>query len=437
MYEALYEQYPLGNAVERHVGGGTPPRQVPSYWEGEIPWASVKDFPEQKGVLQDTEERISPRGLHASASNLIPAQTPLVCTRMAVGRVALPTVPMAINQDVKAIFPASGVSAEYLLKIMQHIQPLAEAKAVGSTVKGIRIQEYLNIPVPLAPQEAQPIIAQILNTLDTAIRETETLIDKLQTVKRGLLHDLLTRGINSNGQLRPPHNEAPQLYKKSPFGWIPREWEQEIVNSLIEGTPRNGIYKPADDIGAGVLLVGQTSFTAKGSVDFNLARRARVSSVECDTFGLQQGDLLVSRVFATREGVGQPVIVPELSEPAVYESNMMRLRVRQSVALPHLLFLWLKHRTARSWIKSRAFASNQASINRETVCSMPVPLIPLEEQETILALAWAQDSRLDNEMCYRTKLKTLRAGLMADLLTGRIRVTPLLESRQPATPPVF
>jgi len=142
MSEALYEQRPLGDAVERHIGGGTPPRQVPSYWKGEIPWASVKDFSEQKGVIQDTEEHISSAGLHASASNLIPEKMPLVCTRMAVGRAALPVVPMAINQDVKALFPASGVSAEYLLKLMQYIQPLAEGRAVGSTVKGIRIQDY-------------------------------------------------------------------------------------------------------------------------------------------------------------------------------------------------------------------------------------------------------------------------------------------------------
>lgn len=160
---------------------------------------------------------------------------------------------------------------------------------------------------------------------------------------------------------------------------------------------------------------------------------ARASAVECDAFGLQQSDLLVSRVFATREGVGQPVIVPELSEATVYESNMMRLRVRQSVISPQLLFLWLKHRAARAWIMSRAFASNQASINRETICSVPVPLPPMEEQEAILAVARAHDSRLDNEMCDLTKLQTSRTGLMDDLLTGRVRVTPLLESVWNAT----
>ncbi|UZM12442.1 restriction endonuclease subunit S [Pseudomonas kielensis] len=204
MSESLYEKRPLRDAVERHTGGGTPPRQVASYWKGNIPWASVKDFPEQEGVIFDTEEHISSAGLHASASNLIPEKTPLVCTRMAVGRAALPVIPVAINQDVKALFPAPGVSAEYLLKLMQHIRPLAEGKAVGSTVKGIRVQDYLDIPVPLAPQNAQPVIAQILCTLDDAISKTNTIIKKLKAIKQGLQHDLLIRGIGANGELRPP-----------------------------------------------------------------------------------------------------------------------------------------------------------------------------------------------------------------------------------------
>ena len=115
MSENAYAPRPLRTAVGDHVGGGTPPRQVPSYWKGNIPWASVKDFPEQAGVITDTQEHISVAGLNASASNLIPAGTPLVCTRMAVGRAAMPSVAMAINQDVKALFPAAGVSAAYLL----------------------------------------------------------------------------------------------------------------------------------------------------------------------------------------------------------------------------------------------------------------------------------------------------------------------------------
>ncbi len=79
----------------------------------------------------------------------------------------------------------------------------------------------------------------VLDTLDTAIHETEAIIAKLKAVKQGLLHDLLTRGIDANGELRPPQAEAPHLYKQSPLGWIPKEWETSSVVGRYTLHPRS------------------------------------------------------------------------------------------------------------------------------------------------------------------------------------------------------
>lgn len=358
-----------------------------------------------------------------------------------VGRVAFFNAaqhhdPAVCSNFFKTLRPnQSVIEPKFLWRMLMWLyrQPIILTLQQQTTgIINLKFEEYLNanieIPTNLGEQRS---IAKILDTLDTSIREAEKIIDKLKAVKQSLLHDLLTRGIDANGELRPPQSEAPQLYKESQLRWTPKEWRCETLNSTIEGSPRNGIYKPASHIGSGVLLVGQTAFTSEGSVDFTQARRARVSDVECDVFGLRENDLLVSRVFATREGVGQPVIVPKLLSAAVYESNMMRLRVKQQVMLPHLLFHWLKHPTARAWIMSRAFASNQASINRETICSVPVPLPSISEQRTILAVVMSHDSRLRDEMHSLTKLQILKYGLMDDLLTGRVRVTPLLEGAIP------
>jgi type I restriction enzyme, S subunit len=256
----------------------------------------------------------------------------------------------------------------------------AERFMTGSAgQKRVAREAFDAFSVPDVSEQEQQAISLSLDTLDTTIRQTEAIIEKLKQVKQGLLHDLLTRGIDANGELRPPQSQAPHLYKDSPLGWMPKEWRCETVGRVIQGTPRNGLYKPAGDIGLGMLLVGQTAFTHEGSVDFGQARRARISNAEREAFGLNQDDVLVSRVFATREGVGQPVLVPELGEPAVYESNMMRLRANLQMIQPRLLFLWLKHRAARGWIMSRAFASNQASINRETICSVPTATPPIAD----------------------------------------------------------
>lgn len=419
MSEALYEQRPLGDAVERHIGGGTPPRQVPSYWKGEIPWASVKDFSEQKGVIQDTEEHISSAGLHASASNLIPEKMPLVCTRMAVGRAALPVVPMAINQDVKALFPASGVSAEYLLKLMQYIQPLAEGRAVGSTVKGIRIQDYLNIPVPLAPQEAQPVIAQILDTLDTAIRETEALIDKLKAVKQGLLNDLLTRGIDADGQLRPPQSEAPQLYKESPLGWIPREWECREFSALAEYLNGNTFDAAAwTDTGFPIIRIQNLN----GSRDFNYYAGAIQ-----EKWHVHPGDLLFA--WSGQRGVSFGARLWDGPE-GVLNQHIFRVLPKESLVSKAFLYRLLRFRQMNIEDAAHGFKDSFLHVTRGELGSVNAGVPPLDEQERVELRITAYESKLLAEGSELGKLQSMKIGLMGDLLTGRVRVTPLLESVQ-------
>ena len=73
----------------------------------------------------------------------------------------------------------------------------------------------------------------LLTTIDTAIEKTESLIEKYRKIKTGLMNDLFTRGIGPDGKLRPLRSQAPELYKKTELGWIPREWEVVTVGDLF------------------------------------------------------------------------------------------------------------------------------------------------------------------------------------------------------------
>ncbi|MBS0475864.1 MAG: restriction endonuclease subunit S [Proteobacteria bacterium] len=304
----------------------------------------------------------------------------------------------------------------------------AENKAIGSTRVRINLSVLKTVGclAPALPEQRE--ITRILDTLDTAIHETEAIIAKLRAVKEGLLHDLLTRGIDDNGELRPPQSEAPHLYKESPLGWIPKTWNVVALGTVLSEPPRNGLYKPPHLIGRGALLVGQTAFAEEGSVKFEMARRAQVGKADIAGFGLQACDLLVSRVFATLEGVGRPVIVPDPPEPAVYESNMMRMRAKAGVVTSTMMFNLLKLPVSRAAVRSRAFLSNQASINRQGICSIELALPPWDEQVAIDTRVKALTDRLEHEVEMHSKYRAEKTGLMDDLLTGRVRVTPLLES---------
>ena len=150
----------LGDLCE-FVGGGTPSRKVPEYWEGDIPWATVKDFCSDR--ISATLEHLSAEGLKHSAANVAPSGTVLLVTRVGLGKVAITDIDVAINQDVKALLPREDVWPEYLFWVLKSLAPEIEAMGTGTTVKGIAIREIKEINVPLPTLDEQRRIAGILN----------------------------------------------------------------------------------------------------------------------------------------------------------------------------------------------------------------------------------------------------------------------------------
>lgn len=272
---------------------------------------------------------------------------------------------------------------------------------------------------------AQECIAKVLSTIDKAIAQTEALIAKQQRIKTALMQDLLTRGIDEHGNLR---SEDTHAFKDSALGRIPVEWDQVFLGDLYGENPKNGIYKKSQDIGEGVLMIGQNSVTKDRRINFALCRRAFVYPNELKLFGLRDGDVLVSRVYATVRGVGMPIYIVNLSEQAVYESNMVRLRFDQERAEPEYLFLTLLSHSTRMHIEASVNASNQVSLNQRCLRLIPIALPPLTEQHCILSrLKLAESATIHLRSC-AGKLRRQKTALMQDLLSGKVSVTPLLEA---------
>lgn len=150
----------LGDIALTITGGGTPSKNQPGYWNGDIPWASVKDLKDLK-FLDGTEEHITEEGLRNSSSNLIPAGRVIVCTRMGLGKVAINRVAMAINQDLKALELPAEVSPDFFLLLYK----TREVKGTGTTVAGIKQDKLLALPVALPPVDEQVLIVAKVNEL--------------------------------------------------------------------------------------------------------------------------------------------------------------------------------------------------------------------------------------------------------------------------------
>ena len=149
----------LGDLILQNVGGGTPNKNVAKYWNGDIPWISVKDI--QSSIISKAKDYITNVGLENSSTNLIPKGTLIVCTRMGLGKVAFNIIDVAINQDLRALFLSQNVYKKFIYYFY-----LANSfEGHGVTVKGISIQDLHNTIVALPPLVEQQRIVQRLEEL--------------------------------------------------------------------------------------------------------------------------------------------------------------------------------------------------------------------------------------------------------------------------------
>lgn len=182
---------PLENVVGKIYGGGTPSKNVPEYWDGDIPWVTVKDLIATK--IDGAQQYINKFGLENSSANMVPAGTVIIATRMALGKAVIASCDVAINQDLKAITGSPKIDSVFL-----HYWLLLQAKAIeklgtGSTVKGVQLEtiKSLRMQIPSSIQEQQKI-ATVLTNADKEIELLEQQLADLQQEKKALMQVLLT-----------------------------------------------------------------------------------------------------------------------------------------------------------------------------------------------------------------------------------------------------
>ncbi len=340
-----------------------------------------------------------------------------------------------LNQHLFKVVPKKGIDQAFLYHVLQSSVAEIDKRSHGSTMKHIKrgeLKEFrVSIPTELAEQKK---LANILDTLDITIRQTEAIIVKLQQVKQGLLHDLLTRGIDANGQLRPPVEQAPHLYKESPLGWIPKEWEvgplSYCVASLDAGVSVNAEDRPHGSSEIGVL---KTSAISHG-VFYQEQNKAVISR----EIGLVREPVRADSILVSR--MNTPLLVGEscyvdFDSPSLFlPDRIWQLKIRDSSVVQTK---WLSYifRTSRyrAYVEIHATGTSGSMKNlpKSRLLEMPVAFPKFSEQVQTSNRMTAIDQRINAERANLRKLINEKSALMDDLLTGRARVTALLSGETP------
>lgn len=160
----------------------------------------------------------------------------------------------------------------------------------------------------------------------------------------------------------------------------PKGWEQCSLGELITLGPQNGLYKPADDYGAGTPILRIDAFYDGVVTSIGSLKRVRLSEREISLYRLHESEIVINRVNSP-EYLGKSAIVPALGEPTVFESNMMRFDVSRDRLEPDYLIAFLQTRFVRGHInRSAKDAVNQSSINQQDVKAIPLLLPPIKLQ---------------------------------------------------------
>lgn len=278
----------------------------------------------------------------------------------------------------------------------------------------------ISFPTSLIEQKK---IADILSTVDDVIEQTEAAIDKYQAIKAGMMQDLFTRGIDTQtGKLRPTIEEAPELYKESKLGWIPKEWEIVQIGDFakIKGGKRMPAGKEFSDALTPFPYLRVTDMQ-HGSIDQS---DLKYVPVEIEPL-IHSYKISVDDVYVTIAGtLGLFGTIPVNLDQAQLTENAARITEFDKMEYDRD---FIKHQCNSTIV--------QGQVIREIGVGGGVPKLALyriakflflkpaiNEQQAIVDRIQVIEHKLSDESVALTKYKQIKQGLMADLLTGKVRV---------------
>lgn len=328
------------------------------------------------------------------------------------------------STEILVLRPRPGIDPSFAGHVLRSEKVFFDAERMteGTRMPRTSWKTLSGIEV-FAPSELrnQKLIADILDAIDDAILEADSLFEKLRTVRVGMIDDLFTRGMADDGSPR-----APFALVESAVGPRPTSWKIANLGRFVIGA-EYGTNLSLGDSGMGTPVLRMNNIQ-DGEFDLSDLKYAPAHAVE--RFRVQRNDVLFNRTNSW-EHVGKAAIWRHDEPGPAFASYLVRLHCGDEL-LPEFLHLWLNWAPVQRAIRQFATPGvQQVNINptnlRRALIAVPDTL---DEQRAIIERVSGVSAAIEDHRRERAKLAALREGLRDDLLSGRKLVAATREAAE-------
>lgn len=411
----------------RFTGGGTPSRDVPAYWNGDIPWVSPKDMKTERIIA--AEEQITTAGLDNSTANLVELGRVLLVVRSGILKhtipVAINAVAVALNQDMKALeFEADTCIPKFFMRWVQGLNDnllLAWAKQ-GATVESIEHSYLADTVIPLPPPEEQSAIITFLDRetakIDALIVEQEKLIDLLAEKRQATISHAVTKGLNPDAAMKDAGMAR--------LGKVPAHWKITQLKRLCDRITDGAHISPETE--GGTYSFVSTKDLDGESIDFDKCLLTSPSSFEyLQRTGCRPaiGDVL----FSKDGTIGRTVVVRD-SREFVVASSLIIITPSANMLDSDFLNYLCKSSVVSGQVEGFIKGAGLPRLSIQNLLKVVGLFPPMEEQQAISDHLRVETQKVDVLSAAAERavalLKERRIALIAATVTGQIDVRNIM-----------
>ena len=377
------------------ISGATPKTDNIAYWDGEITWITPADYKTEDIIIKSGKRNITTEGLNSCGTSIVPQGSVIFSKRAPIGLVAINAVPLCTNQGCISCIPKPYVNTKYFYYLMSVLTEWFELFGSGTTFKELSTNNFANFSLSQPSFTEQQSIATYLDKkcgeIDELITLQEEMITKLQSYKQSVITEAVTKGLNKNIPLKDSGIEW--------IGEIPEHWKITKIQYLAQ--LKSGYNLTTEEIKDSGLYPVYGGNGIRGYYD---------------KYFLEGDYVLIGRQGALCGNINYSTGKSWATEHAV-------------VCYPKTKYItkWFGELLRVMNLNQYSLAAAQPGLAVERIKLLPIPIIPLSEQQSIADYLDQKCSEIDELISIKQqkieKLKDYKKSLIFECVTGKRKVS--------------